>query len=433
MNQLYIYISPILFLSIGYFIGQYITRLKSNSDKPTELLQTLKEDLNLTRKQLELLREEHQQTLFKNIEAESNLKHLRKEQEERTEELKKLQKEFAVNFENLAQKIFEDKSQKFTVQNKENIDQVLKPLQEKIKTFEERVEKSQNFNIEMKTALEEQFKNLKTQNESLKKEAENLTNALKGDSKMQGNWGELILEKVLEKSGLEKDREYLVQQSYTDENGNRQLPDVVINLPDQKHMVVDSKVSLTDYERYINEDDQMLKKQYLKKHIESIKRHISQLSSKKYEELYDIESLDFVLLFIPIETAFSTAINEENELFNTAYTQNIVIVTPSTLLATLRTIVSLWTSEKQRKNTLEIARQAGALYDKFEGLLQDLIQIGKRLDDSKGFYEAAMNKLHTGKGDLISRVEKLKTLGAKAKKSLPENLLERAMEDKEEE
>lgn len=433
MNQLYIYISPILFLAIGYFIGQYITRIKSNSDKPTELVQTLKEDLNLTRKQLELLREEHQQTLSKNIEAESDLKHLRKEQEERAEELKKLQKEFAVNFENLAQKIFEDKSQKFTVQNKENIDQVLKPLQEKIKTFEERVEKSQNFNIEMKTALEEQFKNLQTQNESLKKEAENLTNALKGDSKMQGNWGELILEKVLEKSGLEKDREYLVQQSYTDENGNRQLPDVVINLPDQKHMVVDSKVSLTDYERYINEDDQLLKKQYLKKHIESIKRHISQLSAKKYEELYDIESLDFVLLFIPIETAFSTAINEENELFNTAYTQNIVIVTPSTLLATLRTIVSLWTSEKQRKNTLEIARQAGALYDKFEGLLQDLIQIGKRLDDSKGFYEAAMNKLHTGKGDLISRVEKLKTLGAKAKKSLPENLLERAMEDNEEE
>jgi len=204
---------------------------------------------------------------------------------------------------------------------------------------------------------------------------------------------------------------------------------VVINLPDQKHIVVDSKVSLTDYERYVNEENEALKKQYLKRHIDSIKRHISQLSAKKYEELYDLESLDFVLLFIPIETAFSTAINEEHELFNTAYTQNIVIVTPSTLLATLRTIVSLWTSEKQRKNTLEIARQAGALYDKFDGLLQDLIQIGKKLDDSKEFYEGAMNKLTSGKGNLISRVENIKQLGAKAKKSLPMNLIERSTKE----
>jgi len=429
MNNFLIYSTPLITLAIGYVIGQYLTKLKLTTERPTELIATLKEELQQSRAQLEQSRTELQDALSKNIQAESDLKHLRKEQDQRADELRKLQEDFSLKFEHLAQKIFEDKSKKFTDQNKENIDLILKPLQEKIKSFEDRVEKSQNFNIEMKTSLEEQFKNLKIQNESLQKEAENLTNALKGDSKMQGNWGELILERVLEKSGLEKDREYLVQQSFSDENGNKQLPDVVINLPDQKHIVVDSKVSLTDYERYVNEENEALKKQYLKRHIDSIKRHISQLSAKKYEELYDLESLDFVLLFIPIETAFSTAINEEHELFNTAYTQNIVIVTPSTLLATLRTIVSLWTSEKQRKNTLEIARQAGALYDKFDGLLQDLIQIGKKLDDSKEFYEGAMNKLTSGKGNLISRVENIKQLGAKAKKSLPMNLIERSTKE----
>ena len=429
MNNFLIYSTPLITLAIGYVIGQYLTKLKLTTERPTELIATLKEELQQSRAQLEQSRTELQDALSKNIQAESDLKHLRKEQDQRADELRKLQEDFSLKFEHLAQKIFEDKSKKFTDQNKENIDLILKPLQEKIKSFEDRVEKSQNFNIEMKTSLEEQFKNLKIQNESLQKEAENLTNALKGDSKMQGNWGELILERVLEKSGLEKDREYLVQQSFSDENGNKQLPDVVINLPDQKHIVVDSKVSLTNYERYVNEENEALKKQYLKRHIDSIKRHISQLSAKKYEELYDLESLDFVLLFIPIETAFSTAINEEHELFNTAYTQNIVIVTPSTLLATLRTIVSLWTSEKQRKNTLEIARQAGALYDKFDGLLQDLIQIGKKLDDSKEFYEGAMNKLTSGKGNLISRVENIKQLGAKAKKSLPMNLIERSTKE----
>lgn len=429
MNNFLIYSTPLITLAIGYVIGQYLTKLKLTTERPTELIATLKEELQQSRAQLEQSRTELQDALSKNIQAESDLKHLRKEQDQRADELRKLQEDFSLKFEHLAQKIFEDKSKKFTDQNKENIDLILKPLQEKIKSFEDRVEKSQNFNIEMKTSLEEQFKNLKIQNESLQKEAENLTNALKGDSKMQGNWGELILERVLEKSGLEKDREYRVQQSFTDENGNKQLPDVVINLPDQKHIVVDSKVSLTDYERYVNEENEALKKQYLKRHIDSIKRHISQLSAKKYEELYDLESLDFVLLFIPIETAFSTAINEEHELFNTAYTQNIVIVTPSTLLATLRTIVSLWTSEKQRKNTLEIARQAGALYDKFDGLLQDLIQIGKKLDDSKEFYEGAMNKITSGKGNLISRVENIKQLGAKAKKSLPMNLIERSTKE----
>jgi DNA recombination protein RmuC len=243
---------------------------------------------------------------------------------------------------------------------------------------------------------------------------------------MQGNWGELVLERVLEKSGLEKGREYEVQQSHVAENGNRVFPDVVINLPDGKKMVVDSKVSLTAYEKYINEEDDLLKTGYLKEHVNSIKRHVEQLGDKNYQDLYQIESPDFVLLFIPIEPAFAIALNEDTALYNKAFEKNIVIVTPSTLLATLRTIDSMWANQKQQENAFEIARQAGALYDKFEGFVADLIRIGKKIDESKTEYSGAMNKLVEGKGNLITSVEKLKKMGAKAKKALPESILNRA-------
>jgi len=260
----------------------------------------------------------------------------------------------------------------------------------------------------------------------MSKETLNLTKALKGDNKMQGNWGELVLERVLEKSGLEKDSEYFVQQSFTNKEGKRMLPDVVIHLPDNKKMIVDSKVSLVAYERFINEEDETLKERFLKEHVASLKKHIEQLSAKKYEDIYQIESPDFVLLFIPIEPAFAVALNMDNHLYNKAFEKNIVIVTPSTLLATLRTIDSMWNNEKQQKNALEIAKQAGALYDKFQGLLTDLISIGKRIDDSKKEYSNAMNKLFDGRGNLITSVEKLKKMGAKAKKSIPEKIVERA-------
>ena len=263
----------------------------------------------------------------------------------------------------------------------------------------------------------------------MSKDTLNLTKALKGDSKLQGNWGELVLERVLEKSGLEKDREYFIQQSFTNDEGKRVLPDVVIHLPDNKKMIVDSKVSLTAYEQYVNEDDESLKEQYLKNHVVSLKRHIEQLSEKKYEDIYKIESPDFVLLFIPIEPAFAIALNADDQLYNKAFEKNIVIVTPTTLLATLRTIDSMWNNEKQQRNALEIARQAGALYDKFQGLLSDLIGIGKRIDDSKKEYSNAMNKLFEGRGNLITSVEKLKKMGAKAKKSLPQNIIDRANDD----
>ena len=263
----------------------------------------------------------------------------------------------------------------------------------------------------------------------MSKDTLNLTKSLKGDSKLQGNWGELVLERVLEKSGLEKDREYFIQQSFTNDEGKRVLPDVVIHLPDNKKMIVDSKVSLTAYEQYVNEDDESLKEQYLKNHVVSLKRHIEQLSEKKYEDIYKIESPDFVLLFIPIEPAFAIALNADDQLYNKAFEKNIVIVTPTTLLATLRTIDSMWNNEKQQRNALEIARQAGALYDKFQGLLSDLIGIGKRIDDSKKEYSNAMNKLFEGRGNLITSVEKLKKMGAKAKKSLPQNIIDRANDD----
>ena len=234
---------------------------------------------------------------------------------------------------------------------------------------------------------------------------------------------------MLEKSGLEKDREYFVQQSFNSEEGKRVLPDVVIHLPDNKKMIIDSKVSLTAYEQYVNSDDDKERERYLKDHLISLNKHVTQLSDKKYEDIYEIESPDFVLLFIPIEPAFAIAINNDNQLYNKAFDKNIVIVTPSTLLATLRTIDTMWNNEKQQRNAIEIARQAGALYDKFEGFVIDLTKVGKKMDEAKDEYKGAMNKLVEGRGNLITSVEKIKKLGAKAKKSLPQNIIDRAEED----
>lgn len=353
-------------------------------------------------------------------------KTLQQKLNENKEEVEKLQDKFTKEFENLANKILEEKSNKFTLQNKENIQSILNPLQEKIKTFEDKVDKTHKESIDYHSALRQQIIGLKEMNLQMSKETINLTKALKGDNKIQGNWGELVLERVLEKSGLEKDREYFVQQSFTNDEGKRVLPDVVIYLPDNKKMIVDSKVSLIAYEKYVNTDDDLEKERFLKEHLNSLKRHVEQLSEKKYEDIYKIESPDFVLLFIPIEPAFAIALNHDNSLYNSAFEKNIVIVTPTTLLATLRTIDTMWNNEKQQRNALEIARQAGALYDKFDGLLQDLIGIGKKIDASKTDYNNVMNKLVDGRGNIITSVEKLKKMGAKAKKSLPQKIIERA-------
>ena len=342
------------------------------------------------------------------------------------EEITKMQEVAKTEFQNLANKILEEKTLKFTEQNQQNLKNILNPLQEKITDFEKKVENTHKESIDYHAALRQQIIGLKDLNVQMSKETVNLTKALKGDSKIQGNWGELVLERVLEKSGLEKGREYEIQKSFVTEEGNRVQPDVVINLPDGKKMIVDSKVSLTAYEKYINEDEEEQKSAFLKEHVNSLKRHVEQLGNKNYQHLYEMESPDFVLLFIPIEPAFAIALNEDTQLYNKAFEKNIVIVTPSTLLATLRTIDSMWTNQKQQDNAIEIARQAGALYDKFEGFVTDLVKIGKKMDEAKSEYEGAMNKLVDGKGNLITSVQKLKIMGAKAKKSLPEAVINRA-------
>jgi len=401
----------IITMIVGFFIGKYVALLKTKSEQSAILQKN------------ELLQSQHQElrtTEYENLQLKNN---------EQKNEVEKLQEKFTKEFENLANKILDEKSNKFTEQNKENIKNILNPLQEKINTFEKKVEQTHKESIDYHAALRQQILGLKDLNEQMSKEATNLTKALKGDSKMQGNWGELVLERVLEKSGLEKDREYFVQQSFTTATGERVLPDVVIYLPDNKKMVIDSKVTLTAYERYVNEEDENLRITYLKEHITSLKRHVDQLSDKNYQDLYDIESPDFVLLFVPIEPAFAIAINQDNKLYNQAFEKNIVIVTPATLLATLRTIDTMWNNEKQQRNAIEIARQAGALYDKFEGLVKDLTGVGKKIDDAKKDCPLAMNKLVEGRGNLITSVEKLKKMGAKAKKSLPESILKRATED----
>jgi DNA recombination protein RmuC len=459
-DTLILFITIIISAGIGAFIGLKFAQLKSKGDKSTleerhtnlqqqfsefkqfseaenqkqnqnfnQQLLELKATISKTETEREDIRREKD---FLNTELSrrnTEFENLQQQNLKRDEDLIKQQEQLRKDFELLATKILDEKSEKFTLQNKENIKQILNPLQEKIQLFEKKVDDTQKESISMHSALKEQLLGLKDLNQQMTKEATNLTKALKGDSKMQGNWGELVLERVLEKSGLEKDREYFVQQNFQREDGSRVLPDVVLHLPGSKRMIIDSKVSLTAYERLVNAEEDADSALFLKAHVNSIKKHVDDLSAKNYQDLYDIESPDFVLMFIPIEPAFAVAINEDNSLYNKAFEQNIVIVTPSTLLATLRTVDSMWNNEKQQQNAIEIAKQAGALYDKFEGLVTDLTGVGKKIDAAKNDYSSAMNKLVEGKGNLISRVERIKKMGAKANKSLPESIIKRASED----
>jgi len=462
MNEYLIYLLiGIVAIIIGVILGKLFTKLKfeketaelnerlkqttqqfdlskqANTQQLNDYKSLVKEEKLHTEKLItelkqerESIRTEKDQIQIQLTQKLAELENIQIRLQENKKEVENLQEKFTKEFENLANKILEEKSAKFTAQNKENIKQILNPLQEKIQTFEQKVELSNKENTERHIKLGEQLKTLHEQNIKISTEANNLTKALKGESKTQGNWGELILERVLEKSGLEKGREYEMEKSFTVNDGDRQRlrPDVIIHLPDNKKMIVDSKVSLTAYEKMVNAETEEERAQFLKEHIASLNRHVVQLSDKKYEDLYEIESPDFVLLFVPIEPAFAVASNHDNQLYNKAFEKNIVIVTPSTLLATLRTIDSMWNNEKQQRNAIEIARQAGALYDKFEGLIKDLTKIGKKMDEAKDGYKDAMNKLVDGRGNLITSVEKIKKLGAKAKKSLPENIIKRAEE-----
>lgn len=449
MNQL-------LFLIVGILIGFAIGFLLSKIKKPSQetVLKQDFENLTNTKNILEIekgkleertqllaeeikvtianLSDERNKVLLLNSEltaAQSAIKNTNEKLQQQKEEVEQLQEKFKTEFKNIANELLEDKSRKFTLQNQEKLGEILNPLNEKIKLFEQKVEQTHRESLEKNAGLIQQIHQLKELNLQMSKEAVNLTNALKGDNKTQGNWGEVILERVLERSGLERDREYVIQESKNTDDGKRFQPDVVIHLPESRNIIIDSKVSLVDYERFVSAENQDEKNLFLKKHILSLRNHIKGLSEKNYPQLYGTSSPDFVLMFIPIEPAFSLAVQHDNELFLDSFDKKIVLVSASTLLAVLRTVASIWRQENITKNHLEIAKQAGDLYDKFVAFVEDLIKVGNQLATTKSTYDDAMKKLHAGSGNLVKRAEKIKTLGAKASKNLPQALLDRANED----
>jgi len=427
MSQLLIYLLiSLAALAIGYLIGLLLTKGKVQEFKGKYEL--LDQNYRKDQQELNLIRIEKQELLVKNTSLQSDVLNLNKSIEQGKQDLEKLQEKFSQEFEVLANKIFEDKSTKFTHQNRENIKNILEPLEKKIKDFEEKVSSSQKESVGMHSALKEQLDQIKQLNQQMSKEALNLTKALKGDSKAQGDWGETQLEILLEKANLVKEIHYSTQGGYRDEEGKLKKPDFIINLPDNRHLIIDSKVSLTSYEAFSSEENDEIKTQYLKKHLESLKKHIKELSDKKYETLYGINSPDYVLMFVPIEPALMVALGQNNNLYLEALDKNIVLVSTSTLLATLSTISSMWRQENQKRNVLEIAEQAGRLYDQFVNLTDDLIKVGNQLKTVQGSYDTSMKKL-TGRGNLVSKVEKIKKLGAKTTKTLNQNLLDRATEE----
>ncbi|MDF3935867.1 DNA recombination protein RmuC [Pseudomonas citronellolis] len=356
---------------------------------------------------------------------------LREQQEghqRRLDDLQAARDELRAQFAELAGKIFEEREQRFAEASQQRLGQLLDPLKERIQSFEKRVEESYQQEARERFSLAKELERLQQLNLRLGEEATNLTRALKGQ-KTQGNWGELVLERVLEHAGLEKGREYETQVSLRAANGERFQPDVLIRLPGDKQVVVDAKVSLTAYQQFVAADDEVIRQQALKQHVLSLRSHVKGLSDKDYRRLEGLHSLDFVLLFMPIEAAFSAALQAEPNLFQEAFERNIVIVSPTTLLATLRVIDSLWRQERQTQNAREIAERAGALYDKFVLFVQDLDEVGARLQQLDKAYAAARNKLCEGRGNLISRAEQVKLLGARASKSLPSDWLERALGD----
>ena len=385
----------------------------------------LKKETDSSKAELNSIREENMHLHGRLEKAKVEYLSLQEKLNTQKAELDEIQKKFTTEFENVATKILEKNSEKFTAANQKNIGDVLNPLKEKILLFEKKVEDTYEKGLKDQTDLRAELKKLHDLNTKISEEASNLTKALKGDVKKQGNWGEVVLERILERSGLNEGSEgYQKQFSDTSEEGKRIQPDIVINLPDNKHLIVDSKVSLIAYERAVNSENEEERSKHIKDHLLSLKTHIKGLSEKHYQSASKLNSPDFVLLFIPIEASFSVAVQEDQELFSYAWDQKVVMVSPSTLLATLRTISSIWQQENQTRNAIEIARQGGALYDKFVGFVTDMETIGKNLTTTQKNYEAALNKLQSGSGNLVRSAQKLHELGLKTKKQLPERMLE---------
>ena len=362
----------------------------------------------------------------------AELNHLKQKIKEMEAAKKENEERLTTSFKNLANQILENNSEKFKKQNKEQIDNLLNPLGKEIKSFKDKVEQTNKDYIERNSALTQKINSLESLNIQLSQDAVNLTKALKGDSKTQGDWGEIQLEVLLEKSGLMDGVHFSTQGGYKDEEGKSKKPDCIVNLPDNKHLIIDAKVSLTAYEAYYNAEDEVGQKAALKKHVESIRKHFNELSSKDYPSLYGINAPDHVLMFVPVEPALMLALHDDQRIYLDALDKNIVLLSTSTLLATLSTIASIWKQEDQKRNVLEIAKEGGLLYDKFEGFVSDLLIVGKSLKSSQDSYEEAMNKLVEGRGNIIKKVENLKTLGAKTKKSLPQKILDRASSEEDE-
>lgn len=353
--------------------------------------------------------------------------------EDKIKLLKDTEENLRKNFENLANRIFEEKTSRFVNQNKESVNQLINPLREQIGDFRKKVEDVYYQESKERTSLLAEINQLKNLNLQMSQDAVNLTNALKGESKTQGNWGEVILERVLEESGLSQGREYDTQVVLKNDAGQRYIPDVIIKLPENRQIIIDAKVSLLDYENYCSNEDDLQKETSIKQHIASLRKHITSLSEKDYASLEGITTLDFVFIFIPIEAAFMLAFEKEPRLFQEAFDKKIIIVSPTTLLATLRTVESIWRYESQNKNAEEIARQAGSIYDQLALVVEALDNVGDHLDKAQQAHHTAIKRMHTGKGNLISKVDRLEKLGAKVKKKIPDKYLDTYNESEQDE
>ena len=419
-------LSAFIFFVIGFLLAFFIG--KSKQSRLEERNKNLSTSVNQFEERLSAETERANQAEKELTRLKTEYSHLEEKLEDQKLQLQELQEQFRTEFKNLANEILEEKSKKFTEQNKEKLDQLLKPLGEKISEFQKRVEETHKEDLKGRSALDQHLKMLQEMNQKMSEEAKNLTKALKGDSKKQGNWGEVILQRILEKSGLRKGSEYETQESTTTEDGRRLQPDVIVKLPDEKRLIIDSKVSLVAYEKYSSTDDLDVQTNFLKQHIQSLRGHVRSLSNKNYEQIHGFKSPDFVLMFIPVEPAFGLAMQNDPDLYNEAFEKNIIIVSPTTLLATLSTIENVWKQEYQNQNAMEIAKRGGLLYDKFVGFVENLEDVGKRIRQTNDSYNTAMKQLSTGAGNLVGQAEKLRDLGANASKKIPGDLKDRALE-----
>lgn len=391
--------------------GQFNIKLEERDRQIESLEKRLNESQTATLQS----KSDNEKLLIKKTELESKIEHLLAENSKQQEESLKNQELLKNEFKVLANEILKSNQKEFS-------SNLILPFQEKIKSFEKQISESFEKEMRDKISLKTEVQKLHELNTKISEEAHNLTLALKGDSKQQGNWGEFILESILEKSGLLKNSEYFTQQNYTDEAGKRLLPDVVIKMPEEKDLIIDSKVSLTAFERYHSADNDEDREQALKDHVLSFRNHVKNLSQKEYHLIEGVNSPEFVLLFTPIESSFNAALKADPELFSFAWEKNIVLVCPSTLLATLKTVASVWKQEKQTKNAIKIAEESGKLYDSFVRFFESLDSIDKNLIKTQSSFEEAKKRLLTGKGNIVKRIENLKKMGAKASKQLPSSL-----------